>query len=464
MTSNAHSDQETGHESGGDKSLLSLSDDVLIMTLKNFTLNERIGIERTSKRFKAVLDRILSLQQIFAVSPRTKKSFLMKSWSPLQSRVMCSKTRLFCQTLSWYWMTPSVSILSRCSSVKLVNLERVDVSGSALASWCPLITHFVTDKLAKASDYVQELVKNKNDVLIESFEYQPLSKEPDADFRFLSNCSRLTTLICPISYSNIPADVLSKVKILTVFSNPGNMDNLIKYCSKNLEQLTIRCGFFQDRVQLITDNFRDLVHLETSIKIKEFNQLIKLGNIQSIKAVSASLNQYNIASFEHFLSANGHKLKYLGIKSCRDNIMNRGMTSLSIFCPNLICFKIENGIKLNGIEMETIKLLPPLGKINLSILGLQEVHKVTELLLHCKNSMRKVSLSKRDVPLPAVNKLPDIRTEQMNETIGILYDHKRTYENSAGNGKSLSWIEVDGEQWNGSEMVNQFSFKVSFYY
>ena len=275
------SNQETGHGSGYEKSLLWLSDDVLIKTLINLTLEERIRIERTSKRIKALIDRILSLQKIFAMNPRNVKSVLMKSWSPLQSPVFCSKASLIFDTLPWLGIPSSPSILSRCSSVKLVNLDCVDVCGTDLATWCPFITHLVTDNLAIAADYVQELIKNKKDVLIESFEYlvtssiyfigdiqldsdsiemdmvdQPLPTGPDADFSFLSNCSRLNTLICPGKYHNIPADVLSKVKISFFVNDAKHVDNLIKYCSKNVAQLTITRKSYLVPVQLIADNSR----------------------------------------------------------------------------------------------------------------------------------------------------------------------------------------------------------------
>ena len=479
MVSNAHSDQETGHESGGDKSLLSMSDDVLVMTVINLTLDERIGIERTSKRIKAAIDRILSLQKIFAISPRKNKSVLMKSWSPLQSEILCTHTRLYYYTLSWRGRSSALSILSQCSALKLVNLEGVDVRGIDLATWCPLVTHFVTDKVAKAADYVQELIKNKKDVLIESFEYQPLSKEPDADLRILSKCPRLNTLICPIiSDFNIPPDVLSKVKILSVFVH-GNMDNLIKHCSKNVEQLTIK-GPFAVPVQLIADNFRNLVHLQGHIRINDINQLIKLRNIQSIKALSENrhwwswyLNSENVATFEQFLSTNGNNLKYLRIDKCVGKLINRAVVALSNNCPNLICFKIKNGINLKVIHLDTIKSLPSLEKIHVRSTGTsEEVEKVKELLLRCKNSLRKVALSNENLRIfspSSDGKLlkPDLfdgrempmKFEHLIEIISILRDHKRTCGNEAQKGKPLSWVDFN---WNGSSTVYNVCPKMSF--
>ena len=495
MASNVPSDPDTGHGSGYEKSLLWLSDDVLVMTLINLTLEERIGIERTSKRIKAVLDRILSLQKIFAIRLGMKKSVLMKSWSPLRSHILCSKAAFIYDTLPWRGESSSLSILSRCSSVKLVNLEFVDVRGTDLATWCPLITHFVTDKMAKAADYAQELIMNKKDVLIESLEYRnvtsnvyvvgqpepdidrivknsfdpPLPTESDPDFSFLSNCPRLNTLICSEKHYNIPADVLSKVTVLSVSEpslNSENMDNLIRFCSKNVEQLTVKC----DRIQIIADNFRNLVHLETHIKIEDFEQLIKLRKIQSITALAASINQENVATFEQFLSANGGKLKYLWIHRCQDDVLNRAVKSWSAYCPNLICFKIVYGIKLKEIELETIKLLPPLEKITLDIFGFagssQDVEKLKQLLLRCKNSIRKVSLFifnyRRLEVLPKV--------EQLNEMINILREHKRTVENNAQIDKPLSRIEMNGNPWVGSNIVERTQFmdlargKMSFYY
>ena len=475
-----------------------MSDDVLSMILIKLTLEKRIGIERTSRRIKVVIDRILSQQKVFTVItlsrkygivPRIKKSAMMRSWSPIQSRILCSKGTLFYDTLPWLGKSSSVSILSRCSSVKFVNLECVDVRGKELANWCPFITHFVTDKVAKVSDYVEELIKNKKDVLIESFEYKQLSQQSDADFFFLSKCSKLNTVICPWPHfgfpfsSDIPPDVLSKIKILSIFvGSAEHMDNIIKWSSNNLEQLTICCPFeLFVPVHVIADNFDNLVHLETHIEIQDFDQLIKLRNIQSIKSLWSSLNQENIATFEQFLLSNGSKLKYLGIQECTDNLTNRAVALLAANCPNLIYFKIWNGIKLNKIELETIKLLPKLEKITLDIRSLSEsppgVEKVRELLLRCKNSMRKVSLSNRCVQrtfffLGTQRTLfswpEDIesrdRMEELDETIGILCDHKRTYENSAHNGKPLSSIKLDGKTWNGSSTVNQFFHKISFHY
>ena len=380
MASSVHSDQKVGRRSVSKRSLFSLSDEVLMMTLINLTLDERIGIERTSKRIKVILDRILSQQTVFAVRPRLRNSVLMKSWSPLQSRMLCSKGKLHYDTLPWLGESSSLSVLSRCSSVKFVNLERVHVHGSDLATWCPLITHFVTDSPRKAAEYVWNLIRYKKDVLIESLE---CLHSTDADFSFLSNCSRLDTL-CLLSYSNIPPNVLSRVKTLSFSVDHEKLDNLLEWGSENVEQLTIRFGSLPDRLRMIADNFHNLVHLDIGMRILDFNQLIKLKNIQSIKAWSSYLNQENIDTFEQFLSANGGKLKYLRIEYCHDDVIERGIKSLSVNCPNLICFKIENGIKLNGVELETIKLLPPLEKINLNISGLetsQDVEKVEELLL-----------------------------------------------------------------------------------
>ena len=457
MASDALSDQETGQGSNSEKSLLWLLDDVLIKTLINLTLEERIRIERTSKRIKAILDQILSLQKIFAVRPRYKKSVLMKSWSPLQSPVPCSKSRLFFDTLPWRQRILSASVLSRCSSVKLVNLEDADVRGIYLATWCPLITHFVTDKVAKAADYVVALIRNKKDVLIESFEYLPLSAEPLAVFRFLSYCPRLKSVHViaprvPPEYYNIPPDVLSKVKILSVFVNDAaHMDKIIKRCSKNVEQLTVRC----EHVQIIADNFRNLVHLETHMAIQDFEHLIKLRKIQSINARASYLVPENFAIFEQFLSRTGSKLKYLRIRGCKDDLINRALLSLSANCPNLICFHTEDGIQLEEIELDTIKSLPQLEKINLDIRALsgshQEVEKVNELLLRCKNSIRKVSLASRG------NKIfKTISLKQLGGITRILSGH---------NCKSLSWIKVNGKKWNGSsEGLNAFCDKISFYY
>ena len=466
MAFNVHSDRANGHGSDCKKSLLSLSDDVLIRTLISLTLEERIGIERTSKRIKAVIDQILSLQKIFAIRPRNRKYVLMKSWSPLQSRILCSKARLFHDTLPWH-TTSSLSILSRCSSVKLVNLNGVDVCGTDLATWCPLITHFASDNVPIAADYVQELMKNKKDVLIESFECQSYSN--GVNFSFLSNCSKLNSLICQTSLSIIPHDVLSKVKTLSFGYDDGKMNTLYKCCSKNLEQLSIRYASGPVWVQKIADNFENLIHLETRITIKEFNQLIKLRKIQSIKAVNSYLNHGNIATFEQFLSANGAQLKNLWITMCEDGLMNRAIMSLSVNCPNLIRFKIDNGIKLKEIKLETIKLLPPLEKINLDIFGFtgspQDVEKMRELLQRCKNSMRKVSLTNTSLRSLVRNGgwLP-IPMELPSEIIRILREHKRTGGSKTHNGKPLSRIECDGKKWNGPDTVNAICVKMSFYY
>ena len=272
--------------------------------------------------------------------------------------------------------------------------------------------------------------------------------------------------------------LISKVKILSVFvNNAENVDNLIKWSSKNVEQLTIRCGSVPDHVQKIADNFRNLVHLEADIKIENFIQVIKLRNIQSIKARSCSLEKSNMATFEQFLSANGGKLKCLWIEECKDDVIDRVMVSLSANCPNLICFKIKNGIKLKEIDFEVIEWFPQLEKINLSMLGLLQsaygVDKVEELLLRCKNSIKKVSLSnkgvKRFVECADLLTWPEdvrdtILMEQLVEIIEILCDHKRTGGNYAHNGKSLSRIEVNGKKWNGSRIVNPYTDKISFYY
>ena len=434
MASNDNSDQDAGNGSGCEKSLLSLSDDVLIMTLINLTLDERIGIERTSKRIKAVIDRTLSLQKMFSMKPRDRnshwKSALMQSWSPLRSRILCSKSRLFYDVLSTSGKSSSLSILSRCSSVKLVNLEGVDVCGTDLASWCPSITHFVTDKVVKAADYVQEFVKNKKDVLIESFELYFESTGSGPDLSFLSKFSKLNTFICPINSFNIPPDVLSKVKTLSFFLDHERMNFLIKWSSKNVEQLTIRSS--DDRVQIIADNFENLIHLEAYIDIEELNQLTKLRRIQSIKAREAILNQENVATFEQFLSGNGGQLKYLGIEECNDDVINRAMMSLSTNCPKLICFKIKDGIQFKEVELETIKLLPQLEKINLDTTGLtgspQDVEKVKELLLRCEKSMRKVSLTNTGTSMwyrHGMRLKASIPMEPMSEIIRILREHKR---------------------------------------
>ena len=480
MASNVNSEQDAGNGSGCEKQLLWLSDDVLMMTLINLTLDERIGVERTSKRIKAVIDRILSLQKIFAInmksikrsrSPDERKSVLMKSWSPLQSRILCSKSRFFHDVLSSSGKSSSLSILSRCSSVKLVNLEGVDVCGKELATWCPFITHLVTDKWAKAADYVQELTKNKKDVLIESFEFFYESTGSGPDMSFLSKCSRLETLIWPFKSSNIPPDVLSKVKTLSLPFDHGRMEDLIKWSSKNVEQLIMS----DVHVQMIADNFQNLLHLEADIEIEELNQLMKLRRIQSIKALDATLNQGNVATFEQFLSGHGAQLKYLRIKECKDDVINRAMMSLSTNCPKLICFEIKsgslNGIKLNEIELETIKLLPKLEKITLDITGFtgspQDVEKVKELLLRCKKSLRKVTLintSTEDLFGLELRLRLNIPMELMSEIIRILMEHKRTGESNAHNGKSRSWIEMDREPWNGSDKLNEICYKLSFYY
>ena len=462
MASNVHSDQETGHE----KSLLWLCDEVLNRTLINLTLEERIGIERTSKRIKALIDETLSLQKIFVVRPRGSKPVL-KSWS---------KARLFYETLPWRGESSSLSILSRCSSVKLVNLKRVDVRGTDLANWCPFITHFVTDKVAKAADYVQELIKNKNDVLIESFGCGDVSDEPEpvetrtrTDMSFLSNCPRLNTLKCPLTNCIIPPDVLSKVKVMFIYVNlPWSNVDVINLSSKNVEQLTVT-SIYTVPVILLADNFCNLVHLEADIKIQDFKYLVQYRKIQSINARWADLGTDNVATFEQFLSTNGSELKYLRIVDCEGNLINRALMSLSASCPKLICFKIYSGIKLKEIELETIKLLPPLGKINLDVFGFtgspQDVENVTELLVRCKNSMRKVSLTCfqrlcRDGVLFRKEPIP---MDLLSEIIRILKEHKRTGGSNAHHGKSLSRIECDGEKWNPCE-VDVFRYKMSFYY
>ena len=131
-----------------------------------------------------------------------------------------------------------------------------------------------------------------------------------------------------------------------------------------------------------------------------------------------------------------------------------------------------SGIKLDEIELETIKLLPQLEKINLDIVGitgsLQDIEKLNELLLRCKNSMRKVSLSDESFQIiemqdPYSFEMFGPKRPNLNEIIRILRDHKRTGRNGAQNVKSPSWIELEGNQWNGSS-EDYVGGKMSFYY
>ena len=194
-----------------------------------------------------------------------------------------------------------------------------------------------------------------------------------------------------------------------------------------------------------------------------------MRNIQSIKALSALLYPANVATFEQFLSANGSKLKYLWIKDCEDKVINRAVTSLFLNCPNLICVKIKSGMKLKNIELETIKLLPQLEKINLDVFGftgsIHDIDKVNELLLRCKNSMRKVSLSDESIGMRGLFNFDvfDPAMPKVNEIVRILRDHKRTGRNGTQKGKTSSWIDLDGYQMNGSSK-DYVCGKMSFYY
>lgn len=472
-------------QSASFRTLSSLSDDILLGVLSNLSLNECLYLERVNKRIKTLNDRLLWRQKMFSLSPRMKKSILMKKWPP---NGVCSKSNLLLETLSWRGKILAPSILIRCRNLTLINLERIEIDGRQLAFNCPLITHLITDKLIKASDYVNQLILNERQVLIQSFEYQPLASEPEADFNFLTHAPNLKTLICPIKSYTIPSSVLSRIQTLSVFVDGAEkMDELINACAKNVTQLTIRCGSLENRTLIIASHFNQLIHLETFLKVEDFPLLEPLKSLRSLKALSASVNKSNISSFERYLATNGRHLEYLWIKELDSKILNQGIISLSTNCSNLKCFKIKNGASWKDMDANTIQCLPlTLEKINLDICSLDapstegsfpDVEKLKLLLSRCRSSLRKISLSNNSSSLrfifwgdlvsgPEIQTKERIQVENLNEMINILSEHARK-DIGAGSecrGKGLKRIEMNGKLWDGKSNLEMFRGKMSFFY